>query len=100
MSVGGVITGSSRPGDDAHPGADVQKLAFDEPNPRTHGRARVAALSRSRAETDPELVEARRDLAADVLADHITRVVAAAPPLTREQRDRLAGLLRPPGTAA
>lgn len=34
-----------------------------------------------------------------VLAEHIQRVVAEAPPLTDEQRDRLAGLLRGGGQA-
>lgn len=45
---------------------------------------------------DPEKV--RRDLvakrAAAKLADHIRKVVAEAPPLTAEQRDRIAALLR------
>ena len=63
-------------------------------------RARIAALSRSRATDDPDLIEARRDLHAARLAEHITRVVDAAPPLTDEQRDRLAVLLRPSGGAA
>ncbi len=66
-------------------------------------RGRVAALSRSRTPDDPELVEARRALADELLAARIARLVAEAPPLTPEQRDRLAGLLRgsaPPGSAA
>ena len=58
-------------------------------------RARVAALSRSRTATDPELTEARRDLRAARLADYIMRTVEAAPPLSDEQRDRLAAMLRP-----
>ncbi len=62
-------------------------------------RARIASLSRSRSADDPDLIEARRDLAAERLAEHIERVVAAAPPLSREQRDRLALLLRS-GSAA
>jgi hypothetical protein len=57
-------------------------------------RARVASLSRSRTPTDPDLIAAKRDLRAERLADHIARVVAAAPPLTNEQRDRLSLLLR------
>lgn len=60
-----------------------------------HERARVAALSRSRNEDDPELVDARRNLKAERLADCIRETVDAAPPLTVEQRDRLAALLRP-----
>ena len=35
-----------------------------------------------------------RDLAAARIADYVKRVVDAAPPLTPEQRDRLALLLR------
>ena len=59
-----------------------------------HHRGRVAALTRSRTPDDPELVAARRDLAAANLAAYIRRTVAAAPPLLDEQRDRLAVLLR------
>jgi hypothetical protein len=61
----------------------------------THERARVAALSRSRTPDDPELLDARRNMRTESLAAHIARVVAEAPPLTAEQRDRLALLLRP-----
>jgi hypothetical protein len=60
----------------------------------THERARVASLSRSRTPDDPELVDARRNMRAERLADAIKRTVDAAPPLTPEQRDRLALLLR------
>lgn len=60
----------------------------------THHRARVASLTRSRRLDDPELENAKRDLKSEVLADHIRRVVDEAPPLTAEQRDRLASLLR------
>jgi hypothetical protein len=61
----------------------------------TTERARIAALSRSRKADDPDLITARRDLRAEKLADHIRQVVDAAPPLSDEQRDRLAALLRP-----
>lgn len=60
----------------------------------TSERARVAALSRSRCADDPELVGAKNELRIARLEDYITRVVNEAPPLTEEQRDRLAGLLR------
>jgi hypothetical protein len=60
----------------------------------THERARVASLSRSREPDDPELVDARRNLRVERLADYIRRTVDAAPPLTTEQRDRLAAILR------
>ncbi len=60
----------------------------------THHRARVAALSRDRAPNDPDLQGARRDLRASMLAEHVAKVVAKAPPLTPAQRDRIAVLLR------
>jgi hypothetical protein len=61
----------------------------------THERARVASLTRSREADDPELQEARRNLRAERLADYIRRTVDAAPPLSDEQRTRLAALLVP-----
>lgn len=60
----------------------------------TATHAKVAALSRSRTADDPELVEARRNLRAEKLAECIRRTVDSAPPLTDAQRDRLAILLR------
>ncbi|TFV67720.1 hypothetical protein E4P40_24005 [Blastococcus sp. CT_GayMR20] len=60
----------------------------------TQERARVASLTRSRPADDPDLVGARRNLAAARLEEHIRQVVAVAPPFTLEQRDRLATLLR------
>ena len=69
----------------------------------TTERARVASLTRSRAVDDPDLIAARRNLKAARLEDYIARVVADAPPLSSEQRDRLAVLLHsgaPPGEAA
>jgi hypothetical protein len=65
----------------------------------THDRARVAALSRHRKPDDPALGDARRDLAAKRLTEFVRRVVAAAPPLTPEQRDIIAALLRTPGSS-
>jgi hypothetical protein len=58
-------------------------------------RARVASLTRSRPPNHPDLIEARRDLKAARLADYIERTLAKAPPLTSEQRAKLAELLRP-----
>lgn len=60
----------------------------------TTARARVAGLARCRPADDPAVVAARRDLRAARLADYIRRTVDLAPPLTAEQRDRLALLLR------
>jgi len=65
----------------------------------TQERARVASLSRSRKSDDPELIEARRNMRAERLAEHVARVVAEAPPLTDEQRERIAALLRAGGAA-
>ncbi|MCV7750891.1 hypothetical protein O3783_01265 [Micrococcus luteus] len=58
-------------------------------------RGRVASLTRSRPADDPELIEARTNLAAEKLAAYVSAVVAEAPPLTDAQRDRIAALLRP-----
>jgi len=45
------------------------------------------------AMTAVEVDDSRRDLAAERLADYITKVVDQAPPLTKEQQDRLGRLL-------
>jgi hypothetical protein len=66
----------------------------------TSERARVAALSRDREPSDPDLLAARRDLKAARLEDQIRRVVNAAPPLSLEQRERLCVLLGGRGDAA
>jgi hypothetical protein len=73
-------------------------LGIDE---ELNHRAGVAVVSRDRSADDPGLsavccaaVEARR---VKQLEDHIRRVVDAAPPLTAEQRDKLALLLRGSG---
>jgi hypothetical protein len=51
----------------------------------TSARAKLAGLSRSRSATDPEYVDARRDLAAAKLESAIVKIVADAPPLTDAQ---------------
>lgn len=61
----------------------------------THYRAQVATLSRSRAADDPDLIEARRNLRAARLQDHIEKALADAPPLTEQQLERIARLLSP-----
>jgi hypothetical protein len=65
-----------------------------------HHRARIAGLKRAirageRSAECPELVDAQRDLRTVKTAEYIRRIVDAAPPLTAEQRTRLAELLRP-----
>lgn len=63
----------------------------------TAERARVASLTRSRNDDDPDLIAARINLKAARLEDHIRNIVDSAPPLTAAQRDRIAALLRPTG---
>lgn len=62
----------------------------------TAERARVASLSRSRDPDDPDLTAARLALRTERLAAYIEKELATAPPLTDQQRDRLASLLRSP----
>jgi hypothetical protein len=61
-----------------------------------HERARVAHAVRFHGPDAPQTAEARRDLAAANLAAYIKRTVDQAPRLTKQQRDRLALLLRSP----
>lgn len=60
----------------------------------TKERARHNALRRYRGPEDPEVLTALRDLRAARAEDYVRRLVDEAPPLTDEQRDRLALLLR------
>jgi hypothetical protein len=57
-------------------------------------RGRIGALSRSREADDPELVEARRTLAALRLAEHAQKIVKDWPPLTDAQIDNVIATLR------
>jgi hypothetical protein len=63
-------------------------------------RATVAALSRDREPDDPQLLDARERLRVArqqaVLDAHIAALVAEAPALTPEQRDKLAILFSNP----
>lgn len=63
-------------------------------SPVTQARARLAA--RTRHYPDGDHAEARRDLAAANIQAYVQRVIAAAPPLTNEQREKLAMLLSAP----
>jgi hypothetical protein len=60
-----------------------------------HHKCRIAALSRSRASDDPDLVEARRSLKAAKLTAHVEKIVAEWPELTPDQLQRVALLLKP-----
>jgi hypothetical protein len=61
-------------------------------------RGRLARATRTLNETGAPadaqaLATLRRDYTAESLAEYVTRVVAKAPPLTDEQRARIAALL-------
>lgn len=62
------------------------------PNPH-HYRGRVAALTRSRAADDLELLNARRDCRAAYLERDIRNALKGDPALLPEQRQRLADVL-------
>lgn len=64
---------------------------------RLRASSRLALTTRHHGPDDPRIPELKRDFAAEQLADHIRAVVAAAPPLTDEQRTRLSALLAAPG---
>lgn len=58
--------------------------------------AAAIAVARAAKNPDPAVeIAARRDLAEAKIAQYVERVLAQAPPLTGEQRTRLAELLRP-----
>lgn len=67
------------------------------PSTFTQQRARVASLTRYGA-PEAKLAAARADMRAEWLAEHIAKLVDAAPELTDEQRARLAALLTPAGS--
>jgi len=56
---------------------------------------RLAILKRWHPDDSPKVTAAERELRAEKLAAHIRKAVDAAPPLTTEQRVRLAELLEP-----
>lgn len=65
----------------------------------THERARIASLTRAirageRPADDPELEDARRNLRAERLAEHVKKVVDGWPKLTDAQLNDVAALLR------
>lgn len=74
--------------------------------PRRQARARLASASAkaARSPEDPTaqqaVDEARRAYRALALEDYIRRTVDAAPPLTDDQRERLATILRGGARAA
>lgn len=66
--------------------------------PEIHARSTATRTRIARAAKAGDAaaeVEARRDHAEAVIADYVEKVLAAAPPLSDEQRTRLAELLQP-----
>jgi hypothetical protein len=70
------------------------------PSTKYGARNRLNALQRYRRPDDPAIADARRDLAAASLEEYIRRVVDSAPPLTDDQRSRIAALLQAGGDDA
>jgi hypothetical protein len=55
--------------------------------------SKLAAIQRHHGPDDPRLHDLRRDLAAIQLEEYIEKIVAQAPPLSPQQRLKLASLL-------
>ena len=62
------------------------------PSPVQTLKGRMAVAHRDHAPDSPEVLELRRDLAAEKIAQYVQAIVASAPPLTADQRTRLAAL--------
>jgi len=60
-------------------------------------KARSAVGVATRSGDPAKIAEARRDLAAAKLQAYVEKVVSEAPPLTTEQKTRLASLFAPVG---
>jgi len=64
------------------------------PPRKEHSLRGQLAAAYHRRERDPErILDLRRQLAAQQIRDHITRILEAAPPLTVDQRRELAALV-------
>ena len=62
-------------------------------------RAVAGALSRYRSPDDPELLAAKRDLAVEMLAERVERVVKQLGPLSDQQCQRIGAILLSAGAA-
>ncbi len=58
-------------------------------------RGRKARFTQILGPDDPKIIECDRELKALRLQDHINQALATAPPLSSDQRSRLAELLKP-----
>jgi hypothetical protein len=90
------LSASGRP--KHHP---FERGCFAMPPPRPssvveHYRAKLGGLARSGVPLDdPRYDEYRQELRAHVRVERIEKLISEAPPLSAEQRERLAQLLRP-----
>ncbi|MEK0156666.1 hypothetical protein [Arthrobacter oryzae] len=66
-------------------------------NSWTHERAKIASLSKTRPDDDPDLLAHRQRLKGMRLEDHVRAAVESFPPITDEQAERVAALLWPTG---
>lgn len=81
-------------------GSPTRVLDFSEVALTAEQRRRRAVIAaRSRHNPDDPQTEARRDLRALTLEEYVRRMVDDWPPLSDEQRTRIAALLRPPAQA-
>ncbi|MBM0128062.1 hypothetical protein [Pimelobacter simplex] len=62
-------------------------------------QTRSALALAKRDNPDADVTDLRRQLKAERLEEYVNKVVSEAPPLTREQRDRIARLLLAGGGA-
>jgi hypothetical protein len=69
--------------------------AADTAETWTHARSALALAIQKYGKNSPQAAQARANFIARRLAHHIEKTLAEAPPLTDEQRTRLAELLRP-----
>ncbi len=63
--------------------------------PSTWTRVRSDLANAVKADPSADVTELRRQLKAARLEDHVRSIVNSAPPLSDEQRERIAALLRP-----
>ena len=71
------------------------------PPRKEHSLRGQLAAEHHRREPNPErILDLRRQLAAQQIRDHITRIFEAAPPLTVDQRQELATLVLQGGASA
>jgi hypothetical protein len=63
------------------------------PSPVQSLKGRFAVAHRDHAPDSPEVTNLRRELAAAKIAQYVEKIVSTAPPLTPDQRSRLAALL-------